>query len=118
MKPSVFLLLIFASCSDTSTQSQSGGQQSGEQVFSQIVVYVHFNADPSVGKKIVLLPPGDTTLTDSSGQARFSVPAGKYTIQAFDIGGPGPARGQKNFDITTTPGETTKVDIFDCRNCV
>jgi hypothetical protein len=88
------------------------------QALSRIVAYVHWQDQPIAGKKIVLVETQDTTYTDSTGLATFVVPAGNYTVRAFEINRGGPVRLSIDFDVATVPGETTTVDIIDCLPCL
>ncbi len=84
---------------------------------SGIIAYVHWQKEPVPGIKILLVGTGDTLTTDSTGMATFTVPAGKYTVRAFDINRGGPALISVDFDVAVRPGETTTVDIVDCLPC-
>ncbi len=90
--------------------------QPGE-IPSGIIAYVHWQHEPIAGIKILLVETGDTLYTDSAGMASFTVPAGKYTIRAFDINRGGPVLISVDFGVAVKPGETTTVDIADCPPC-
>lgn len=85
---------------------------------SRIVTYVYWAGQGVPGKRIDLVPTTYSQLTDSTGIAEFIVPAGRYTIRAYEIGTPGPGRPFLDFNVETYPGLTTTVNIFDCQGCV
>ena len=107
--------ILLVSCRDSHTTEI---ELKHVRSFSQIIVYVYFHDRGVSGKQILLLETADTVLTDSNGLARFSVPSGRYTIRAFDIGVPGPGLPSIDIRIIMRPGDSTKVDIFDCEGCV
>jgi hypothetical protein len=83
-----------------------------------IIAYVHWGNQPIVNKKIVLVETSDTVYTDTSGQVKFNLPGGKYTVRAFDINRGGPVRLSIDFDVDLLPGRTAIVDIIDCLPCL
>ncbi len=101
--------LFLPSCKETSSQPQ--------QPQSQIVAYVHWDGQALAGKKIELVETGESKLTDSTGQAEFTVPAGKYTVRAYDINRGGPMSRSVDFEVDARAGEMMKVDITDCLPC-
>ena len=112
MKKILVLLvpLLLLSCNETPPQPP--------QPNSQIVAYVHWDNEALAGKKIELVQSGETKLTDSTGQAVFSVSAGKYTIRAYNINHGGPSVGSIDFDVEVSAAGTSKIDIVDCLPCV
>ena len=106
----LFAALLLPACKNTPSQPLPPD--------SHIVAYVHWANQPLAGKKVELVETGDTKLTDSHGQASFSVPPGKYILRAFDINRGGPAYLIVDFTVDAASGDTTKVDIFDCLPCV
>jgi hypothetical protein len=84
---------------------------------SHIVSYVFWDGKGVAGKKIELVPTGLSKITDSNGIAGFTVPAGRYTVRAYEIGTPGPGRPFVDFNVESFSGLTTTVNIFDCQAC-
>ncbi len=82
-----------------------------------IIAYVHWQGQPVAGIKILLVETGDSVYTDSNGMAAFTVPAGNYTVRAFDINRGGPTLISVDFNVAVKPGETITVDIVDCLPC-
>ncbi len=109
------LVILFVglvpSCKETPNQPQ--------QPLSQIVASVHdvYQNQPLPGKQIVLLPPGDTLLTDSNGQVTFSLPAGHYIIRALKLQGPWFYHDAED-TVDTRVGETTNVNFTNCSLCM
>jgi hypothetical protein len=98
------------SCKDTPVQPPP-------PAMSHIVSYVYWADQGVAGKQIDLVPTSSTKVTDSKGIAEFTVPAGRYTLRAYGIGTPGPGRPFVDFNVETTPGLTTTINIFDCQDC-
>ena len=112
MKKALALLLLslLSSCKETPSQPP--------QFRSRIVAYVHWGNQALAGKQIELLQTGETKLTDSNGLVEFSVPGGKYVLRAFDINRGGPAFRYIDFNADVQSGQTLKIDIFDCLDCL
>lgn len=90
--------LLLPACKETPSQPQ--------QPKSHIAAYVHWDNQALAGKKIELVQTGETKLTDSTGLAEFSVPAGKYIIRAYDINRGGPGLRRIDFDVEVHSGES------------
>jgi hypothetical protein len=106
----LLLLSLLSACKDTPSQPP--------QFRSRIVAYVHWGDQPLAGKQIKLLQTGETKLTDSNGLLEFSVPGGKYILRAFDINRGGPSLRSVDFNADVQLGQTVKIDIPDCLDCV
>ena len=108
----IWMLLVaiaLLSCKDTPSQPPLA--------MSQIVANVHWQSQGIVGSKIELVQTGETKLTDSAGNAKFSVPAGIYIVRAYGIGTPGPGRPFVDFTVKALSGKIATVDIVDCFPC-
>ncbi len=107
------LVLAATSCRDA-TPSQPSHPTAPQ--LSYIVVQV-LGGD-GAGKLIELEETGDSLRTDSNCTARFTVPAGHYTVLAFGLGTPGPPPLFLDQVIDTHPGDTTTVIFHNCPMCV
>jgi hypothetical protein len=65
---------------------------------------------------VVLTPLGDVSQTDSTGRARFVVPAGRYVVNA-ELCCVGPGFIEYHEDVTVAAGETAEVLLFSCLAC-
>jgi hypothetical protein len=105
--------LIAVSCKESPSQSFPPQIPVG-----QIVAYVFWNNRGLEGKEIVLVETADTLFTDVNGLAKFSLPAGHYTVRAFGINRAGPCCASIDFEADVRVGVTTKVNIWDCLLCL
>ena len=113
-KIGLLLLGLFgASCRETPAQPFPPQIPLG-----QVVAYVYWNNAGIPGRQIVLVEIAETTFTDKSGFANFSVPAGHYTLRAFGINRGGPCCGLIDFGVDARVGDTARVNIFDCLECL
>lgn len=106
----LLVALAFSSCKESPSQPP--------QPASRITAYVHWENQGVANIHVELVQTGETKLTDSTGTAEFSVPAGKYVVRASGIQGPGPALRTLDFDVVAQSGQTAKVDIEDCLPCL
>src|SRR5207247_5625864 len=83
-----------------------------------LVVYVHWGSMGLAQKRIEVVELSVVKLTDTSGIAEFTLPAGSYTLRAYGINTPGPPPAYVDFAVKTTPGDTTRVDVVDCLVCL
>jgi hypothetical protein len=70
----LFMALLFVSCKDQSPQPQPAP--------AAVTAYVHYGTYGVPGIQIKVLQTGKTAYTDSTGTAKFSLPAGTYTLRA------------------------------------
>ena len=85
---------------------------------SRLVVFVHWESTPLAGKRLDIVQLGTTRLTDDSGIAEFLLPAGVYTLRAYEINRGGPVPAFFDTPVETLRGQTTRVEIVDCLPCV
>ena len=104
------LAVILSSCNYLPDEPQ--------QLSSVIIANVHWQDQGVAGITIVLVQTKDTVRTGPSGLAVFTVPAGNYTVRAFDINRGGPIEGSIDFPVVTRRGQIAIVDILDCLPCV
>jgi hypothetical protein len=84
----------------------------------QLVVHVTQNGDgPSPGKRIEVVGVSLSQTTDANGLASFVLLAGPHVVRAYDIGTPGPGRPFVEQGIEVTPGQTARLEFFDCVLC-
>lgn len=98
--------------------SCGGGSPQEPEIASRLQVYVHWGDTGLAEKRLEVLELGLMRLTDKSGVAEFLVPAGTYTLRAHEINRPGPPPAHIDIAVTTTRGNTTRVDVVDCLPCV
>ena len=83
-----------------------------------LIVHIFWDRDHgSAGKRVELLETGAGAFTDSTGHAEFVLPAGDYTVRAYDIGTPGPPPPSVDRSIRVRSNDTTRLEIFDCVYC-
>ena len=83
-----------------------------------IIAYVHWEDQPVQNKKIVLVQTGDTAYTDARGMVQFSVPPGKYGVEAYEINRGGPIVLIISFTVEVKSAGTALIDIIDCLPCL
>ena len=98
--------------------SCGGGSPQEPVIQARLQVYVHWGDVGLAEKRVEVLELGVGKLTDGTGIAEFLVPAGTYTLRAHEINRPGPPPAYVDLTVTTTRGETTRVDVVDCLPCV
>jgi hypothetical protein len=84
---------------------------------SRLVVYVQWDNAGLAEKRLEVVELGVAKLTDVSGIAEFTLPAGTYTLRAYGINVPGPPPAFVDTTVKTTRGETTRVEVIDCLTC-
>jgi hypothetical protein len=85
---------------------------------SRLVVFVHWDDTGLADKRLEVVELGIVKITDASGLAVFPLPAGTYTLRAYDINMGGPGREFVDRTVTTRRGDTTRVEVADCLPCV
>ena len=81
-------------------------------------VLVHWDDAGIAGKRVEVLELGVEKITDANGMARFALPAGGYTLRAYEINAGGPGLLYVDEPFTVKAGETTHVEVEDCLPCV
>lgn len=89
----------------------------GPDVRSHLVVYVQWDNTGLAQRRLEVVELGVVKLTDVSGIAKFTLPAGTYTLRAYGINVPGPPPAFVDIAVRTTRGETTRVEVIDCLTC-
>lgn len=89
----------------------------GPEFRSHLVVYVQWDNTGLAQKRLEVVELGVVKLTDVSGIAEFTLPAGTYTLRAYEINVPGPPPAFVDIAVKTTRGETTRVEVIDCLTC-
>ena len=115
----VFCALALAtSCGNTDpTSIPSPSQQTSVFGEARIVVHVYFDNQGIPGIKVEVLGLGRIKTTDDDGIAVFRVPAGTYTVRAYNINRGGPILSYVDTKVKVIASESTRVEIFDCLPC-
>src|SRR6185436_2507283 len=66
---------------------------------ANVTAYVHWQEEGLPGKKLEMVEAGKVKLTDSTGHAYFTVPAGVYTLRAYEINRGGPVLRSIDFSV-------------------
>lgn len=85
---------------------------------SKLVVWVQWGGTGLEGKQLEITELRMTRFTDASGIAEFLLPAGTFTLRAYDINHGGPTPPYVDAVVQTARGVTTTVEIVDCVPCV
>lgn len=83
-----------------------------------VVVFVHWNHFGLADMRVELVEPGIELKTNREGIAEFVVPAGRYTLRAYNINQGGPALHHLDTDIVVESKRTTRIEIVNCLPCV
>jgi hypothetical protein len=106
--------LIAVSCGRETPQSPAPETQPE----SRLEVYVHWGKLGIPDKRVEVLELSLEQQTSADGVAQFTIPAGTYTLRAYEINGGGPPLVHVDLDFTTTAHETTRIEVVDCLPCV
>jgi hypothetical protein len=107
----MILMISLASCKEGPSQAQSG--------MGYIAAHVFFGDSGIANKQVTLVQTAETRRTDRNGHAVFSVPPGRYFVQAIDIHGGGPGLPRTVTDtVEAISGDTSHVEFFDCIACM
>jgi hypothetical protein len=107
-------ILLVTSCSSRDgSPVKPGGDARG-----QVVVQVYFDDQGIPDKRVELVELGLLRTTNGDGLVRFVVPAGEYTVRAYEINRGGPVLLYVDVKTKVTPGERSRLRIFDCLPCV
>jgi len=98
--------------------SCDGGSPLAPRMDSGLRVFVHWEDVGLPQKRLEILELGMEKVTDENGIAEFLVPAGTYTLRAYDINRGGPPVPHIDFAVTTTRAQMTRFEIVDCLPCV
>ena len=115
----LFLLAGVLACSEdrivspTEASNQAARLESGT-----VVVFVYWQGEGVPNKRVEVVELGIERITNADGLAEFKVPVGNYTLRTYDINRGGPALRYIDEKITVTRDEETRVDVFDCLDCV
>jgi hypothetical protein len=104
-------LLFAVACSDNSTtlvQPAATGS---------LVVQIYYDDQGIPDKRVELVEPKLERTTNASGVVTFVVPAGDYTLRAYEINRGGPVMQHIDMDVTITAGGKAQVRVFDCLPC-
>ena len=69
-------------------------------------------------KRVEVLELHLTGKTDAAGYAKFDLPAGEYTLRAYDINRGGPPMLYLDTSVTITAGKELRIEVLDCLPCV
>jgi hypothetical protein len=84
----------------------------------RLEVYVADGQGGEAGKKIEVRGTRLSELTDANGLAKFEVPVGVHVVRAYDISQGGPCCGYVDQDAEVSAAQTTRIEFFDCTECV
>ena len=116
MKNLAFLLLAFLLTSNVHCLDLGTSVPAPQQ---QIVIFVYTNSQtPVSGIQVEIVQTKESKVTDAKGLAEFVVSPGDYTVRIYGLNGPGPTLFSKDFPVTVRKGETQKLSVFDCLECV
>lgn len=119
MKQSIIVAAVLCSvlglaCSEDTTFNQPRTSlQSGT-----VVVFVHWDQQGLVDKRVEVVELGIELMTDDRGLAEFVVPIGDYTVRVYDINRGGPPMFFVDEKVTVAPKDETRVEVIDCLPCV
>src|SRR5262245_6889985 len=85
---------------------------------SRLQVYVHWGDMGIADRRVEVRELAVNKMTDAAGIAEFLIPPGTYTVRLFGINEAGPPPLYIDRTVTTTTGETTRVDVVDCLPCI
>lgn len=108
--PAVLLCAVLTSCKGGGPENPSGA--------GRLVVYVYWNNQGLSQKQVEVVELHEVRITNDRGLAEFVVPAGSYTLRAYDINRGGPSLGYVDLQTNIRIGETTRIEVFDCLLCV
>jgi len=118
MKPGFLIILAFTTMLVSCSGDGPSGVTSEIDVLGTVVVFVHWEDQGVQDMRVELVEPGIELTTDREGIAEFIVPAGHYTVRAYDINLGGPALNHVDREIVVEPQRSVRVEIVDCLPCV
>ncbi len=114
-------LLIMAACSSSDSPVRPGDTSNSSDEWmgkGLLVVQVYFDGQGIPDKRIEIVELGVERTTNEAGYAKFYVPAGEYTVRAYNINRGGPPLLHIDVQTIIAPGKEERVRIFDCLVCV
>jgi hypothetical protein len=118
MRPAFLIILAFTAFLVSCSGDGPSGVESEVEVLGTVVVFVHWQDKGLADMRVELVEPGIELKTDGRGIAEFIVPAGRYTVRAYDINQGGPALQYVDTEIVLEPQRSVRVEIVDCLPCV
>jgi hypothetical protein len=118
MKLTLVIAMIVATFVVSCSEDDPAGVPSQTDVYGTVVVFVHWNGQGLADMRVGLVEPGIELKTDEEGLAEFVVPAGRYTLRAYDINQGGPGLRHVDTDVMVEPEHTVRVEIANCLPCV
>ncbi|MCA9727986.1 MAG: carboxypeptidase-like regulatory domain-containing protein [Candidatus Eisenbacteria bacterium] len=100
------LILCSFSCGSNPVASRSD---------SVLEVRVYWEDQGLPDRSVEVRELGRSAVTGEDGIARFSLPAGAYTVRAL-VNARGPA-GYEDYPVTISRGDLFRLDIVDCLPC-
>lgn len=124
MKPLILSVLVGAlllavSCQSSTAPGTPGATKSVARLETgRLVVHVYYGDQGVPNKRVDIVELHLSATTDDNGFAEFTVPAGGYTLRAYNINRGGPALRSIDTRVFVKAGQDTRVGIFDCLSCV
>lgn len=112
--PSICVAALVISCSETDPVVQPVEPPAS----GTVVVFVHWEDTGLPDMRVELLELGVSMTTDDSGLARFTAPAGSYTLRAYGINRGGPPLLHVDSKVTVTAQQEVRVEVESCLPCV
>ncbi len=103
--------LLLVACSDNSATPVQPAPT------GSLVVQIYYDSQGIPDKRVELVEPRLERTTDASGVVTFVVPAGNYTLRAYEINRGGPVLQHIDMEVTITAGGKAQVRVFDCLPC-
>jgi hypothetical protein len=115
----ICLATLALSCQDATGPAPDASNQAFAPYNSgQLLVRVYYGDDGVPGKQVEILELGLIRKTNADGYARFNLPAGQYTVRAYNINRGGPAYQYIDTPVKLRARDNARVEIFDCIPCV
>ena len=113
-------VLLTASCQDA--RSPVRPPESNEPIApiesGRLVVRVFWDDQGVPDKRVEVLELHLTGKTDEAGYATFDLPAGEYTLRAYDINRGGPPMLYIDTSVSIPAGKEVRIEVLDCLPCV
>ncbi|MDH4036517.1 MAG: hypothetical protein OEX18_01180 [Candidatus Krumholzibacteria bacterium] len=124
MKPllvfTMCLALLTLSCQDSTAPSSETGSAQAVAIYDsgKLLVRVYFGDEGVPDKRVEIVELGIVRKTNHAGYALFVLPAGAYTLRAYEINRGGPSLLHYDTPVKIRANVKTRVEIFDCLPCV
>ena len=118
--PMICAVLSMASCQEATSPvqpSDSGGPIVASKS-GTLVVRVVWDGQGVPDKRVEVLEVNLAGKTDGSDYATFDLPAGRYTVRAYDINRGGPPRLYIDTTVNIMAGKEVRIELLDCLPCV